>query len=163
MHLSRSFTMIFSLIIAGCQPYAERDMADTGPLASVPMELTTHLGQLSRFEEGMAVQFLLSLGQGAYLYMYHVDADHTLRQLVPPAGQAAHYYEADYYLAIPDHNVIIDAPFGQESIWVFASDRGLSDVIDARSIETIEQSVREHSSMAFGSINYAFTTVKSQK
>ena len=47
------------------------EATDNNNLESIPLDLTTHLGDQQKFVDGDEIQFLLSLGQDAYIYMYY--------------------------------------------------------------------------------------------
>ena len=49
-------------------------------LQTIPVELTTHLGDQQQFIDGDEIQFLLSLGSDAYIYMYYIDASIRLQK-----------------------------------------------------------------------------------
>lgn len=99
-------------------------------LQSIPVELTTHLGDLQQFVEGDEIQFLLSLGSDAFIYMYYIDAANNISQILPSKNQQSNFYAAGYFLTIPEYENLyrftVSEPFGNGSIWVFASDQSIT-------------------------------------
>lgn len=123
-------------------------------LETIPVELTTHLGDQQHFVKDDEIQFLLSLGSDAYIYMFHIDAAGSITQILPNKNQHSHFYTAGYFLTIPEYEnlyrFIISEPFGKESIWIFASDRSI--VIDEKEkfIEKIKQKIKQGSDQSYG-------------
>ena len=142
-------------------------LADTsGPsqrLITIPVELTTTGGHQQSFVEGEEIQFLLSLGDDAYIYMYHIDASGNIKQILPSTQQGSHYYKKGFFLTIPNYEnlfrFIVSQPYGDESIHVFASDQSLQDVnIDSTTISDIRKQIINRSSAAFGEDKISFTS-----
>ena len=78
---------LVAVLLAGCSVSNKNTAADSAKLESIPLELTTHLGDQQQFVEGDEIQFLLSLGQDAYIYMYYTDAANKLTQILPSKNQ----------------------------------------------------------------------------
>lgn len=149
------YLLLLSLMTAGCSVNDNTTKeTDSARLGTIPVELTTHKGEQQQFFEGDDIQFLVSLGQQAYLYMYHIDADEQITQILPHPKQRDHLYPAGYFLTIPEYEDIyrfkVGKPFGEESIWVIASDRSISPDSTHKSIETIRREIREASQQAYG-------------
>ena len=136
-------------------------------LQSIPVELTTHLGYQQQFVEGDEIQFLLSLGSDAFIYMYHIDAANNIRQILPSENQQSNFYAAGYFLTIPEYENLyrftISEPFGNESIWVFASDQSITMQRLPGSIENIEQLIKNSSEKAFGEYVLNIVTARQGK
>ena len=94
----------------------------------VNIDITTHLGDQQVFHEHDVISFFISLDQGAYLYMFYQDATGKLFQLMPGKAQLKHFFTAGYYIPFPapdsTFKFVVHAPFGEEQLWVFASDQG---------------------------------------
>jgi len=155
------------LLVTGCSAYnkttvpsARLALSDSAGLTDsekrerIPLELTTHLGDQQRFVEGDEIQFLLSLGHDAYIYMYYIDAVNNITQILPNENQQTNFYTAGYFLTIPEYKNLyrftISEPFGNESIWVFASDRSITMKPSPGSIENIKQRIKKSSDKAYG-------------
>lgn len=162
---------LLTLLIIGCSannkssaPLDNTDLADSAELESIPLELTTHLGDQQQFVGGDEIQFLLSLGEDAYIYMYYVDATKNIRQILPNENQQTNFYAAGYFLTIPEYENLyrftISEPFGDESIWVFASDKSITIKQSPASIESIKQLIKKSSEKAYGDYVFRITTRK---
>ena len=134
--------------------------AEPGP---IPVELTTHLGDRQTFVEGDEIQFLLSLGSDAYIYMYYIDADGNVSQILPNVQQPGHHYAAGYFMTLPEYEngyrFIVRPPFGEESVWVFASDVDM-DLASGLSLENIRQRIKS-GSRRYGEAQLRINTQKS--
>lgn len=131
-------------------------------LQSIPLELTTQRGNQQVFFDGDEIQFLLSLGSNAYIYLYHIDASNNLRQILPSKEQSSNYYSSGYFLTIPEYDdhyrFKVSRPFGEETMWAIASDQ--STILDHRtlSIEEIKKKIRQASRLAYGEYELKFKT-----
>ena len=133
-------------------------------LQTIPVELSSHLGDLQQFVEGEEIQFLLSLGSDAYIYMFYIDAGNNIKQILPNENQQSNFYAAGYYQTIPEYDngyrFIINKPFGEESIWIFASDQSISLNKNHGSITSIKEKIRQESRQAYGEYTLKITTRK---
>lgn len=139
-------------------------MSDNSSLQGIPVELTTHLGYQQQFVEGDEIQFLLSLGSDAFIYMFYVNADNVLVQILPSKKQDSNFYSKGFFLTIPEYEdgyrFIIKKPFGKESVWIFASDQFISLDKNDGSISSIRQKIKQQSSKEFGETVFEITTRK---
>ena len=103
--INKIFCWILLVIsISGCSVANDTTSTAIGDdLLVIPLELTTHLGDQQQFVEGDEIQFLLSLGQDAYIYMFYLDAKSTITQILPNENQHSHFYSAGYFLTIPEY------------------------------------------------------------
>jgi len=158
---------LVALLLAGCSVSDKNTAADNAKLESIPLELTTHLGDQQEFVEGDEIQFLLSLGQDAYIYMYYTDAVNKLTQILPSKKQQSNFYKAGYFLTIPEYETLyrftISEPFGNESIWVIASDRSVTMKQFPVSIEKIRQLIKKSSDKAYGEYALKIVTTRKEK
>ena len=132
------------------------------PLQTIPVGLTTTVGHPPSFIEGEEIQFLLSLGDDAFIYMYHVDAAGYIKQILPSGQQNSHFYREGFFLTIPNYEelfrFIVTQPYGDETIHVFASDQSLTDInIDSTPISSIREYIISRSA-AFGEDMFSYTT-----
>lgn len=156
--------LIFAVIlhVTACSVSSESQLASD--LQSIPLELTTHLGDQQQFVEGDEIQFLLSLGRDAYIYMYYIDASNKVTQILPNMEQGNNHYLSGYFLTIPEYEnhyrFTVNEPFGEEAVWVIASDRSID--IDGRgmSIEDIRKKIRQGSGQAYGEYDLKIITRK---
>jgi hypothetical protein len=133
------------------------------------VELTTDLGDQQSYIEGDQIQFLLSLGSDAYVYMYHVDTRGAITMLIPDARQQGHFYNAGYFMTLPEYDngyrFNVSAPFGEHNVWVFASDADISDAeVRPRQGHTIEElgDLIRQASASYGEAQLLLNTVNSE-
>ena len=135
---------------------------ETKNLVTIPLELTTHLGDRQEFIHGEEIQFLLSLGSDAYIYMYYLDAEKNITQILPNTSQRSHYYTVGYFLTIPEYEngyrFIVDEPFGKEEIWIMASDQSMAINVSEQTIEKIKQQIKINSQREYGEYVFNFIT-----
>ena len=156
-----------TLLLFGCSSLQKTDSLISN-LNSIPLELTTHLGDQQQFIEGDEIQFLLSLGSDAYIYMVYLDAKNNITQILPNKNQPGNFYFAGYFLTIPEYDngyrFTISQPFGNESVWVFASDQLItqssldSSMLD--SIEDYKKKLQKLSKKAYGEYELRIVTKK---
>ncbi|MFT5221211.1 MAG: hypothetical protein ACI9LO_003170 [Planctomycetota bacterium] len=95
-------------------------------LKPIDVNLTTHLGDQQTFIEGDQLSFYLSLDTDSYVYLLYQDAQDQSYVLIPNANMPANFYAKRLFLPLPDavstFRFTIQAPFGNETIMVFASD-----------------------------------------
>lgn len=130
----------------------------------ISLDITTHLGDQQTFLEGDAISFLLSLDTDAYLLVIYEDATGNLIQIIPNSTLAIALYRAGLFITIPDQRAAfrfkVRAPFGQETLWAFASDVPLPKLegkklsnglkqLDAK-ISAIRSQLIKHPQSAFG-------------
>ncbi len=123
-----AITFIFFLTSA-CTSNPEKVFKKTAALSAlspIQVEITTHLGDGQSFQEGDEISFFLNLDQDAYLLVIYEDASGGLLQLVPSAHLGGAFYQAGLFMPLPDQErpfrLRIQPPFGDEILWVFASD-----------------------------------------
>ena len=133
-------------------------------LQTIPLELSTHLVTQQDFVEGEEIQFLLSIGSDAYVYMFHINADGYLTKILPHKQQNSHHYLAGYFLTIPEYEnqyrFIVSKPYGAETIWIMASDQSIEINNLNRSIDHIKQTIKQASKKAYGEYHLNITTAK---
>ncbi len=164
---------LIALLLAGCSTSDKNklpdglNLSDSVKLKLIPLELTTHLGDQQQFVDDDEIQFLMSLGQDAYIYMYYIDAANKITQILPNENQRSNFYAAGYFLTIPEYENLyrftISEPFGSESIWVFASDQSIKMKQSPGSIENIKQLIKESSEKAYGEYVLNIVTARQGK
>ena len=156
-----------TLLLSGCN--ASHNVASlSNKLETIPLELTTHLGDQQKFVEGDEIQFLLNLGSDAYIYMYYIDANNQITQLLPNENQASNFYTAGYFLTLPEYEnnyrFTISKPFGNETVWVIASDQkietGVTKGSADNSIEAYKKDIRQASKEFYGEYELKIVTTK---
>ncbi len=157
------FWILLTLCIIGCSVANNTaSTSSSNELDSIPLELTTHLADQQQFVEGDEIQFLLSLGQDAYIYMFYLDAKGSITQILPNENQHSHFYSAGYFLTIPEYEnhyrFTISEPFGEESIWIIASDRSITLPASADSLADIRRVIKHSSRQAYGEYVLSITT-----
>lgn len=146
-------SIVLSTTLSACGRLADVEAGETN-LRSIPLELTTHLGDQQAFSAGDEIQFLLSLGSDAYIYLYYVDAENHITQVLPSKNQPSNFYSAGYFLTIPEYEnnyrFTISQPFGHESIWVFASDQLIPSVQSSDDIDDYRSQIKHQAKHAYG-------------
>lgn len=136
-----------------------------GELKTIAVEITTHLGDQQTFVEGDVISFLLSLDRDAYVYLVYQDASANIFEIFPNRQSRSHFYQKGFFMPIPPSQTgfqfKIQAPFGREKVYVFASDNaevkldgrlldnGLRLIDDLAS--NLEINIRSQSVAGFGS------------
>lgn len=96
-----------------------------GEPGDIHIDVTTHLGDVHRFYDGDLLSFLVSIDTDAYLAVIYQDAGGNSILLLPNIRQKNNLYKKGIYLSIPEADAgftfKIQAPFGKERLWVFAS------------------------------------------
>ena len=99
----------------------------------VTLELTTHLGDKQVFSEHDKLHFFISLDHSAYIYAFYKDADNNIFQISPGKAQSSHFFSEGIYIPFPEEKSAfqfqIIAPFGDEKVFLYASDKEQIDFI----------------------------------
>jgi hypothetical protein len=160
--MCKFYTIFAVLFLAACTITHDR-VIQTHKLVAIPLELTTHLGEKHDFVRGDEMQFLLSLGSDAYIYMYYIDAEKNITQILPSKNQPSNHYSSGYFLTLPEYKdgyrFIVSEPFGKEDIWVIASDQPIDVDMSNKSIEEIKQKIKEHSKREYGEYVFNILTM----
>ena len=178
--LTKSILLLFAASLFACaKPYDgetaaidNRAKETSSDLESIPLELTSDKGFQETFIEGDEIQWLMSLGSDAFIYMYHIDALNNITQLLPADNQESHFYTAGYFLTVPEYQdtyrFIVSEPFGSETIWLIASDESITmnqpgallGKSPGDSIETIKNRIKKASRRAYGESSFSLSTKK---
>ncbi len=157
--IKKTVLSVLLYCLFGCS--ASPAISDDSRLQSIPVELTTHLGYQQQFVEGDEIQFLLSLGSDAFIYMVYVNAENNLVQILPSKNQSSNFYLKGFFLTIPEYEngyrFIINKPFGNEAIWVFASDQLISLDENDGSITSIREKIKRQSRQEYGESVFEIT------
>jgi hypothetical protein len=96
------------------------------------LSVTTHLGDTQSFLEGDIVSFYISMDQDAYLTILYQDAGGQLSVLLPNSLYPDSFFRAGLFIPIPNeqnpYQFRITAPFGKETLWVFAADKPIPGI-----------------------------------
>ena len=141
----------------------EKDIRVRGK-ETIHVDVTTHLGDQQVFMEGDTLSFLISVDKDAYIWVIYEDAAGQFMQLLPNTHQQEHYYKSGWYITFPGEDAPflfkVKAPFGLETLWVFASDvegpefegevltNGLKKLKE--SIVAIKRKIEQNAHSAFG-------------
>ena len=105
----------------------------TDTVRRVNLELTTHLGDHQVFSENDNIHFFISLDHSAYIYAFYKDANNNIFQISPGKAQSNHFFTQGIYIPFPEENskfkFQVIAPFGEEKLFLYASDNKLIDFI----------------------------------
>ena len=155
---------IFFVLMTGLVLLPVSSLQAAQSLRPINIELTTHLGDKQTFSEGDRLSFLLSLNQPAFVYLFYEDATGNVLQIIPNRDNANHYFNTGYFQKIPgdadNFRFIVQAPFGQEAIYAFATDAEFIDLTrrplanglsqTSESIAAIEKNIKLQSQGQFG-------------
>lgn len=142
----------------------------------IEVGITTHLGDRQAFVAGDRISFLLSLERDAYVYLFYRDAESSLLQLLPNERMPAHFFSAGLFMPLPDSRqpfqFIVQPPFGEESIYAYASDNGSLSfsgtplanglILLEDRLEQIERRIRAQSKKFHGRDELRLTTSPAQ-
>jgi hypothetical protein len=134
-------------------------LAAPGKRGAFNLAITTHLGDVRHFREGDIVSFYVSLDKDAYLIIIYQDANNHLNLLIPNSLYRDNLFKAGLFIPIPNEQnpfqFRISAPFGKETLWVFASDQPFPALTThsedgnntrlAWDIKTIRTTLKDHS------------------
>ena len=147
--------MLVLACIAGVAQAAAPNIVPTQQRSSqqtVNIEITTHLGDQQVFQEQDVISFYISLDQAAFLYVFYQDASGKIFQLMPGKAQPEHYFTAGYYIPFPAQTspfkFVVQAPFGEEQLWVFASDQAQLEFKGHEVAQGIKQVVLDYVKLA---------------
>ena len=118
-----------ALLTAGIMAWSINSItARAGDIETIEVNLTTHLGDQQSFVSGDQISFLLSLERDAYVYLFYLDADSNLLQLLPNARLTQHAFTAGLFIPVPNKQqpfkFTVQPPYGEEIMVAFASDNG---------------------------------------
>lgn len=146
--------------------------ARTAAFQPITIEITTHLGDQQTFIDGDIISFFLNLDKDAYIMVVYVNAQGNSYQVIPNKFQSQHHYSAGLFIAIPpadaDYRFKVGPPYGEESLWVFASDRpigiykgnyldnGLKQLM--ASPDELRQSIQQQAIASYGEAHLSITT-----
>lgn len=125
-HIGHSVSCCILLLCLHSSYSLAADATTTKNLRPIGIQATTHLGDHQSFRKDDVVSFLLSLDSDAYVTAIYVDANNNLYQIIPNALQQDNFYKASLFIPVPPqdaaYNFRIKPPYGEETLWVFASD-----------------------------------------
>lgn len=161
------------LLLIQSNTYGET-AAKTQKAKLIQLEVTTHLGDNQTFREGDSLSFYVTLDTDAYLLLIYETASDQLIQIIPNANKKSNFYKSGFFISIPEKGdkfqFKIEAPFGQETLWAFASDtpfyeiKGKTLSNGLRLLETdmltIKENLTKQSKSAFGEAKLQFKTEK---
>ena len=150
--------------------------AQAGDAETVDINLTTHLGDQQSFVAGDRISFLLSLDRDAYVYLFYLDADSNLLQLLPNQRLANNFFNAGLFIPVPDQqqpfHFTVRSPYGEEIMVAFASDNGSLQffgqpldsglILVQEDLGQVGERIRAGSNQLFGSSELILTTLPAQ-
>lgn len=121
---------------------------------AIPLELTASYMNNAELQAGTQVQFLVSLGDDAYLYMFMVMPDGSVNKILPDPKQADHFYRVGYFQTIPEYDdssfrFVYSREMNNTEVFVFASDKKIIVDPPYADINAVRTSILSSSS-AFG-------------
>jgi len=132
------YMLIFVLLLSSAQAAQEPGITraiGVMPVEPLSVEITTHLGDAQRFQTGDELTFLVNLNKKAYLTIVFQDAGGALIQILPNRKATSNLYDPGWYFAVPNARdpfmYRVAAPYGNEYVYVFASDKPLPELAGA--------------------------------
>ena len=159
---SRTYFVLFSSVIVLLLFNNYHVRADTPD--KIDIDITTHLGDIKNFLDGDEVSFLISINRDAHLLVLYQNARNEIIQLLPGKDRKNYFIKAGVFIPLPEPEAPfvfnIQAPFGKETLWVFAADVPLPE-LKGRYLESglkklrgklssIKQTLRAHPKQAYG-------------
>ena len=162
--ITQHFLKLVILSLSLVNNIAAQESVNNHTYQTVNIEITTHLGDQQVFVENDLISFFITLDHSAYIYAFYQDAANNIFQILPGKAQTEHYFTAGFYIPFPPKNSAfqfqVQAPFGKEKLWVFASDQKLIVFSEKdadkeltqlnTSLTKIEQRIKTASDMLFG-------------
>lgn len=110
------------LMLAACGSTQKRE--------GMHVDITSFIGDKQSFRVGDELSFLISLNENAWLYMYYENAEGNVYQLMPSVLYTDNHASAGDFIAFPSldaaFNLEISPPFGEEHVWLLASEKELT-------------------------------------
>ena len=93
----------------------------------INLQISSHLGDGQTYMEGEKISYFVNIDKSAFILLIYEDAESNLIQILPNKYSTNSYYQAGSFLEIPAaqdrFEFIIEAPFGVERVWAFASSK----------------------------------------
>ncbi|MFV2060803.1 MAG: DUF4384 domain-containing protein [Gammaproteobacteria bacterium] len=138
----------------------------------INIEITSHLGDKQSFFKDDVIKFLINLDVDAYITVVYQTAEGQLIQLLPNQKEKTTLYKAGLFISVPSDNVpyqfTIQAPYGNEKVWVFASDKPVKQLagkilqngltVVSVTIPNIKNQIQASSIKHFGQSSFALKT-----
>ncbi|NOY83450.1 MAG: DUF4384 domain-containing protein [Nitrospirae bacterium] len=164
-----------ALVFSGCtrfNPETKMGNVQSTALEKIGLEITSHLGDHQTFLSGDTLSFFINLEREAYLLVIYEDAAGHLTQIIPNAINKNGYSLSGLFMPLPEENAPyrfkVQAPFGQEKVWVFAADRAFQKLEGEelangllalkKDLSVIIKKIRTKKMTAFGEATLTFQT-----
>ncbi len=164
-----------ALVFSGCvgfNPEAKMDNVQNTSLEKIGLEITSHLGDHQTFLSGDTLSFFINLERDAYLLVIYEDASGQLTQIIPNVKNETGFYSSGLFIPLPEENASyrfkVQAPFGQEKVWVFAANLSFQKVKGRRltkglialqsDISAIKKRILRNKPTAFGEASFTIQT-----
>lgn len=97
------------------------------PAKQIKLAITSEFGDNQTYVEGDELYYFVSADRECYLLLIYQDAQDNLIQVLPSEQDTANYLPAADFIRVPkagsNYEFIVEAPFGSESIYAFASSK----------------------------------------
>ena len=164
--------ILLAIIVLAATPVCAENNRAHQKLETIDIEITTHLGDKQTFLQGDIVSFFLSLDKAAYILVVYQDAAANRFQVIPNRYQQDHHYQAGLFIAVPPaaagYQFRVSAPFGEETLWVIASDNPVADHAGKylgnglkklnASIDGLRDSIKQGATAAYGEAHLSIIT-----
>lgn len=106
------------------------------PAKQIKLAITSEFGDNQTYVEGDELYYYVSADRECYLLLIYQDAQDNLIQVLPSGQDTENYLPAADFIRLPkagsNYEFIVEAPFGSESVYAFASSKPFDSL--ARSI-----------------------------
>ncbi len=97
--------------------------------STLTVDITSFLGDSQQFANDDKLQFLISVNETAWLYLYYQNAEGKLYQLIPSVLYPDNQVSAGDFLPFPaadaPFHLAVSAPYGDEQVWLVATKKAL--------------------------------------
>lgn len=148
------------------QQVINSDNEEILPAKQIRLAITSEFGDNQTYVEGDELYYYVSSDRESYLLLIYQDAQDNLIQVLPSGQDTDNYLPAADFIRVPkaesNYEFIVEAPFGSESVYAFASSKPFVALagsmllngfylLEDASIEDISSQLRalSHSSGAF--------------
>ena len=95
------------------------------------------------YRAGDRISLLVSLDRDAYLLVVYQDAEYNRHQIVPSEYQPDNFYRSGFYFPLFNERsafeMVVSAPYGLETVWVYALTAPLPGIIKTVSAGLLPQ------------------------
>ncbi len=98
---------------------------------TLTVDITSFLGDDQQFANDDQLQFLISVNEPAWLYLYYKNADGKIYQLIPSVLYPENHVQSGDFIPFPaadaPFHLAVSAPYGSEQVWLLATKTALPE------------------------------------